>query len=109
MDSINLAIQDHYLIKKHQIPCLNKLDSKELYKIKLLANSLKPISQSHFENVLQGHVFEWDKICILPRIVTTDSRIRIFQYKILHNVLNLNKKLFEINKINSSVMFFLQM
>ena len=30
---INLAIQDHYLIKKHQILCLNKLDSKELYNI----------------------------------------------------------------------------
>ena len=37
----------------------------------------------------------------LPRIVTTDSRIRIFQDKIIHNVLYLNKKLFEFNKINS--------
>ena len=29
-NSINLAIQDHDLIKKDQILCLNKLDSKEL-------------------------------------------------------------------------------
>ena len=98
---INLAIHYYHLIKKHKILCLNKLDSKELYNIQLLANSLKPTSQAYFENVFAGHAFEWDKIYILPRIVTTDSRIRIFQYEILHSVLQLNKKLFEFNKINS--------
>ena len=48
-----------------------------------------------------GHVFEWEEIYTLPRIVASDSKIRIFQYNILHNVLYLNKKLFEFNKINS--------
>ena len=99
-NSINLAIQDHHLTKKHQIVDLNKLDSKELYNIQLLANFLKPTSQAYFENIFARHVFEWDKIYILPRILTTDSRIQIFQYKILHNVLYLNKKLFEFNNIN---------
>ena len=108
-NSINLAIHEHHLIKKHQTLCLNKLDSKELYNIQLLANFLKPNSQVYFENVFAGHVFEWDKIYILPRIITTDSRIRIFQYKILHNVLYLNKKLFEFNKINFLECFFFQM
>ena len=84
--SINLAIQDHHLIKKHQILWLNKLDSKELRNIQLLANFLKPTSQVYFENVFAGHIFEWNKIYILPRIITTDSRIQIFQYKILRNV-----------------------
>ena len=69
--------------------------------MQLLANFLKPTSQAYFEKVFAGHVIEWDKIYILPRIVTTDSRIRIFQYKILHNVLYLNKKLFKFKKINS--------
>ena len=95
-NSINPAIHDHHLIKKHQILCLNKLDSKELYNIQLLANFLKPTLQAYFENVFARHVFEWGKIYILPRIVTTDSRIRIFQYKILHNVLYLNKKAIRI-------------
>ena len=80
-NSISLAIQDHHLIKKHQILSLNKLDSKELYIIQRLVNFLGPILQAYFENVFAGHVFEWSKIYILPRIVTTDSRIRIFQYK----------------------------
>ena len=47
-NSINLTIQDHHLIKKHKILCLNKLDSKELYNIQLLANFLKPTSQAYF-------------------------------------------------------------
>ena len=95
---MNLAIQDHHLIKKHQISCLNKLDSKEFYNIQLLANFLKPTSQAYFENIFKGHVFQWDKIYILPRIVTTDSRIRIFQYQILHNVLYLNKSYSNLTK-----------
>ena len=61
-NSINLAIQDHHLIKKDQIICLNKLDSKELYSIQLLANYLKPTSQAFFENVFAGHVFEWQDL-----------------------------------------------
>ena len=99
-------IEQPSLNQKHQILCLNKLHSKELYNIQLLANFLKPTSQAYFEEIFGGYVFEWDKICILPRIVTTDSRIRIFQYKILHNVLHLNKKLFEFNKVNSPECFF---
>ena len=99
--SINIAIQDHHLIKKHQIFCLNELGSKELYDIELLANFLRPTSEAYFENVFVGHIFQWNKIYFLPRIVTTDSRIRIFRYKISHNVLYLNKKLFQFNKIGS--------
>ena len=79
-NSINLAIQDHHLIKTYQILCLNKFDRKELYNIQLLANFLKPTSLACFENVFAGHVFEWNKIHILSRIVSTDSRIGIFQY-----------------------------
>ena len=94
-NSIYLVIQDHHLIKKHQILCHNKLDSKELYNTQLLANSLKPTSQAYFENVFVGHDFAWEKIYILPKIRTTGSRIPIFQYKILHNILYLNKNLFE--------------
>ena len=99
--SINLAIQEHRFIKKHQIFCLYKLGSKELYDIELLANFLRPTSEVYLENVFAGHIFQWNKIYFLPRIVTTDSRIRIFPYKISHNVLYLNKKLFQINKIGS--------
>ena len=60
-NSVNLAIQDHHLIKKHQILCLNKLDSKELYNIQLLVNYLQPTLQACFENIFAVRVFEWAK------------------------------------------------
>ena len=85
---------------------LSKLDSKKLYNMQLLANFLKPTSQTYFEQIFAGHVFKWTKIYILPKIVTTDLGIWVFQYKFLHNVLYLSKKLFQFNKISSPECFF---
>ena len=38
--------------------------------------------------------FDWGKIYKLPRITTINTYLRSFQYKILKNILFLNKKLF---------------
>ena len=61
----------------------------------------KPTSQIYFENVFQKYDFQWNIIYLLPRLVTIDSVMRAFQYKILHNVLFLNKQLFLFNKVTS--------
>ena len=45
-------------------------------------------------------------IYILPRLLTLDSRLRAFQYKVLHNVLYLNKQLFKFQKVNSPLCSF---
>ena len=55
--------------------------------MQLLTNFLRPTLEPSFENVFVGHAFEWNKIYILPRVVSADSTIRIFQYKFFHNVL----------------------
>ena len=60
-----------------------------------------PTSQIYFENVFQKYHFQWNIIYLLPRLVTIDSVMRAFQYKILHNVLFLNKQLFLFNKVTS--------
>ena len=44
-----------------------------------------------------------------PRIVTKDSRPRVFQYKLLNNVLYLNKMLFRFGKIDSPLCSFCKM
>ena len=46
---------------------------------------------------------------MLPRIVTKDSRLQVFQYKILNNVLYINKMLFRFGKIDSSLCSFCKM
>ena len=56
-------------------------------------NSL-PSSQNYFNNILPNCNLLWEQIYLLPRKVTIDSYLRCFQYKILNNILFLNKKLF---------------
>ena len=41
---------------------------------------------------------DWKDIYLLPRKVTIDTKLRIFQYKLLNNILYLNKHLFMFRK-----------
>ena len=45
----DLIINEHHLIKKHQIYCLEKLNSRGLYNMQLLLNVEKPTAQTYFE------------------------------------------------------------
>ena len=100
-NSNNLIIQEHHIIKKHQVCCLAKLNSKEIYNILISSLYRKPTSQSYFEHFFGRNDFEWKRIYVLPRIVTKDSRLRLFQFKILHNILYLNEKLFDFRIVTS--------
>ena len=102
----NLVIHDHHLLKKNQILCLSKLSSKEIYSILLLKNESKPTSQIYFEKLLNLTNINWKDIYLLPRFVAVDTRIRIFQYKIINNVLYLNKMLFKFGKAESPLCTF---
>ena len=53
-----------------------------------------PTSQKYFENIFQSLSFTWKDVYILPRIVTINTRLRVFQYKVLNNALYLNKHLY---------------
>ena len=50
---------------------------------------------------LYTYNFPWEQIYFLPRKITIDSYSRCFQYKIINNVLFLNKKLFCFNITSS--------
>ena len=69
---------------------------------KLIQPLSKPsTSQLYFEKVLGFGKVEWEKVYMLPRIVTIESSLRSFQYKILNNILYLNERLFKFNIIDS--------
>ena len=53
----------------------------------------KPSSNIHFENLFHDYNIAWTAIYTLPRVTTNNAYMRSFQYKILNNVLFLNKKL----------------
>ena len=82
------------MIKKHQIFSLNKLNSATLYQILNDENKIKPTSQTYFENLFPNFKSDWKSIYLLPRRVTLDTNLRMFQYKLLNNVLYLNNMLF---------------
>ena len=94
-------IFDHHIVRKSQICCLNKLTSKELYLILIDANTVKPTAQDYFENLFESSDFNWKKIYFLIRNTTLDTKARMFQYKVLHNTLYVNKMLFKFGKVIS--------
>ena len=102
----SLLIKDHNLIKKHQVYSITRLDSKELYKLQIILRCKKPTSQSYFENYFKTDDFDWKKIYVIPRIVTIDTKQRAFQYKILNNILYLNKMLFLFGITKNSMCSF---
>ena len=97
----NLVIQDHHLIKKHEIFSLNKLNSATLYEIFIDVSKIKPTSQTYFENLIPNFKPDWKDIYLLLRRVTLDTNLRMFQYELLNNVLYLNSMLFKFKKVDS--------
>ena len=49
----------------------------------------------------QNSSLDWKTLYVLPRIVTKDSRLRVFQCKLLNNVFYLNKIHLRFGKIDS--------
>ena len=86
----NLYIQDHHLIECNTIYNLEKLTSKELYHMQLILKYDKPACPGYHKKNFDD--FNWKLIYRIPRIATFETKIHIFQYKLLNNVLYLNNK-----------------
>ena len=96
----NLVNFRPHLNDKARIISSDKLTSSELYKIGIRKIIKPPSSQSFFNNKFDiSHL--WKKIYLLPRYTTIDTYSRIFQYKILNNILFLNDKLFHSHLVPS--------
>ena len=71
----------------------------------------RPTAQRYFSNLFMlPNYFDWTKTYDLLRKITVDTRLRVFQYKILNSVLHLNEKLFhfglvDFEKCKSCVVF----
>ena len=105
----NLYIYDHHLIKCNMIYNLENLNSRELYHLQLLLKYDKPMCQGYHKKKLNEYDFNWKLIYRIPRIATFDTKIRIFQNKLLNNVLYLNKKLFHCDIISQSKCSFCEL
>ena len=54
----NLLIKEHHLIEKHQIYCLEKVSSRELYNRQLMLRAEKPTAEVYFEKNFWNPVSE---------------------------------------------------
>ena len=58
----------------------------------------KPTAQTYFEKNFKDPESKWKDVYTLPRRVMINTDLRIFQYKLLHNILYLNKLLYKFLK-----------
>ena len=85
----NIIYFNHHLIKNNQILAIDKLIPKELYSLSVFLKNELPTAQKYFCNIFPNLQVEWKKIYLLPRKFSNDTNLRMFQYKILNNILYL--------------------
>ena len=73
---------------------MEKLHSREISSLTISQNMSTPTSQ-HFKTLFPNLNLDWKLNYLLPRILTKNTSLRAFQYKLLNNVLYLNHKLFQ--------------
>ena len=79
---------------------LQKFKANELH-------SLSSTSQKYFLNFFSPNLpFTWKDVYTLPRIVTINTRLRVFHYKVLNNALYLNKHLYIFKLSETNLCFF---
>ena len=63
-------------------------------------------SQNHFDNLFPDIELPWKKNYLTAHKVAANRHLRRFNFKIINNVLYLNKKLFQFGKIQSPLCSF---
>ena len=79
--------QNHHVIKGVRIVSPDKLSSKKISSVSIANIVNKPTSNIYFEKLFENTTLDWYKIYLSPHLVTIDTTLRSFQYKILNNVL----------------------
>ena len=64
------------------------------------------MSQGYFEAFFEPTTIDWKDIYLSPHKTTINTKYCLFQYKILNNVLYLNKILFKFGNVKSPVCSF---
>ena len=85
---------------KNTLIGIGKLNLRQVYSLLVYNQPFRPTSQKYFLKLLKTDSFDWKQIYLLPRMVTLESYSCSFQYKILNNILYLNKKAFYVSKMD---------
>ena len=86
---------------------LKKLSSKQLYSLLISAiDHHQATSQKYFDNLFPDIKLPWKKIYVTAQKVAANRHLRCFNFKIINNVLYLNKKLFLFGQTQSPLCSF---
>ena len=75
---------------------LQYMSVKAAYKILIRPLVKAPTFQKHLEKLLCRQDLDWASMYMIPQMVTVKSKLRIFQYKVINNILYLNDKLYKM-------------
>ena len=80
---------------------LPDMSVKAAYKILIRPLVKAPTSQKSLEKLLCRQDLDWASIYMIPQMVTVESKLRIFQYKVLNNILYLNDRLYKMGIVQT--------
>ena len=80
-------------------PSLN-MTVKSVYNILLRSVKACPTSRKSIETLLNNYSINWPEVYTIPHKVTIETSLRVFQYKLLNNIIYLSKR---IAKFDSAV------
>ena len=104
--SKNNGLTGQHLLQLTRTLDLEKLTSKQLY-IMFIKKMLKtPKSEATIQNKLNMTNISWEKVYRLGGEVTIDTYTRMFNFKLNHNILHLNKSLYVMGKHNTCMCSF---
>ena len=105
-NGINNGICDQNFIRVTRQLTLDKMTSKEFYSIIVTKLYLRPTSETTIENLLNVENVNWSKIYNLSGIITIDTYSRMFNFKLNHNILYLNKSLTKMGILKNRLCSF---
>ena len=97
-----------HLITNAKMYPIDKLTSRELYNFRVKKLYRAPTAQGSIQKFLNMNNLPWKDIYRLSRYISVDSFSRMFQYKVLNNILFLNSSLFAMGLCETSLCSFCQ-
>ena len=87
---------------------LQKLKTKLIYIDLVEKHIARPISETLFAKKYDIQEEEWPQLYLLPFKCTIEVKLRVFQFKILHNILYTNERLFKMKQVDTDICTFCQ-
>ena len=98
----NTGNNDTCIVFQEQLMSIDTIRTKEFYDLLISKIFKQPSCQKTIGRMLNVGISDWKEIYTLSRKITPDSYSRIFQYKILNNILYLNKHLHQFKIVSIS-------